>query len=85
MFPSSTRLTNTLGMFFRTSSNVSLKCFSKSSGVKVGTSPEHLGNEEIKCVKDFERFIMTYPKQTSLAPTKMVISFQSFFISMFEC
>lgn len=42
MFPSGTRLTNSFGIFFLTSSKVSLRCFSKSSGVKVGTSPEHL-------------------------------------------
>ena len=57
MLPSGTRLTNSFGIFFRTSSKVSLKCFSKSAGVRVGTSLEHLyddksyviGQVSVKC------------------------------------
>ena len=90
MFPRSTRLTKTFGMFFLTSSNVSLKFFSKSSGFNVGTSPEQLAiiikayhyNAYSIAVSIIYR---TYPRQTSLAPTKTVISFQSFSISMLGC
>jgi hypothetical protein len=42
MFPMSTKLTKSFGIFFLTSSNVLFKLVSKSSGVNVGTSPEHL-------------------------------------------
>ena len=90
MFPSRTRLIKSFGMFLRTLP----KSPAYSSQNHLPLWLAHLQNSYIEhnfenpswLLSDVDSILLANPTQTSFAPTKMVINFQSFFMSMIcEC
>ena len=88
MLNTSTKLTKTRGILVRISSNTSLRCFSKSSGVRNGTFSEQLWVQQFGKNSFMQPLIsnctdLTYARQRSLNPIRINSSFQS--LSIFTC